>query len=491
MPSRGAGDDKSSDPMMRDKKQLPLSSTAAVIPHFLLSILVLTPLWLAFILPFTLIVQLILYFMRLVSGKRKLSTEQQFPIVSVEMKAGTGDRAYDIIVYGATGFTGKMAALYLAKRYGSGSVRWAIAGRRMAALERVREELRGANKDLKDVPLIIADSSNLQSLMDMAKQTRCVVTTAGPFDKYGTFLVASCASQGTHYCDITGETDWVRKMVDRYDDVAKQSSSRIVSFCGHDCIPWDLLVLELSQRLKKKGDTIASISFYDEINSAPSGGTMATVFHALGNRVKYTSQLGFDPLLKSPSGTQSTNKLVSKTQSVLGYSSEFQAWVGPFVMAMVMANCVRRSNALNNYSSRLVYKEAAVYPSFMAGYVNFLGMVLLGTVLMCPPLSWLLRQTPLIPAPGQGPSEADMDAGFLKVTGLATGANGESVRGSLYFPTDPGYRDTARMLVEAGLALALESEKIRVGGGIWTPAACQGDVLMQRLLNTGSSLHVE
>ena len=397
-----------------------------------------------------------------------------------------------------------MVAIYLAKRYGS-SVRWAIAGRRRDALEAVRAECLTLNKDFTNVsgnyndsaaiPIIIADSADLQSLHAMTRQAVCVLTTAGPFDKYGSLLVQSCAQQGTHYCDITGETDWVRRMIDLHDDTARRSGARVVSFCGHDCIPWDLLVLMLSSHLLKRGgaittsgskdtaiknkkrtstatsssasgdgnnnssssggggETLVSVSFYDEILAGPSGGTMDTVFHSLGGaRKQYVSLLGFDPLLKTAAaGTAagaavaSGNRVEARTQRWLGYSAEHEggAWVGPFVMAMVMCNCVRRSNALNNYSARLVYKEAAVYPSFMAGYVGVLLLLVLGTVLMCPPLSWAMRRW-VLPAPGQGPSEREMDSGFLRVTGYAVGSSGTKVNASLYFPTDPGYRDTAR-----------------------------------------------
>jgi short subunit dehydrogenase-like uncharacterized protein len=447
--------------MVRDKKELALSGSAAL-PQFLFFAGVVTPLWLTVLLPCALASQAIAFVSNKVGGKggskapRSTAPAEKKPVLG--NAADTKKRAYDVVVFGATGFTGKMAAVYLAKRYGK-TVRWAIAGRRMPALEELRKELMKLNSayagmDPADaIPIVIADSGDVESLHKMTSQAVCVITTAGPFDKYGSLLVESCAQNGTHYCDITGETDWVRKMVDQYDDVARQSGARIVSFCGHDCIPWDLLVLECSKHLKKKGERLETISFYDEINAGPSGGTMDTVFHSLGNRVKYHSQLGFDPLMKTaaPSTVQdgvethtpSTNKVISKTAQWLSYSKEFGAWTGPFVMAMVMCNCVRRSNALNNYSTKLVYKEASVYPSFMAGYCNVMGLIVLGTILMCPPLSKFM-QNHVLPKPGEGPSEAEMDKGFLRVTGFGTGSQGSKVRASLYFPTDPGYRDTAR-----------------------------------------------
>ena len=458
--------DNHSDPIVRDKKQLSLSGSAAF-PQFLFFAGVVTPLWLTVLLPCALASQTFAFVWNksIGYGKNKdvgLNTKAFSGTGTVISNAADiSKRSYDIVVFGATGFTGKMAATYLAKKYGR-SVRWAIAGRRQTALDDLRKELLKLNSDFNGInaeeaiPIIIADSSNLSSLHEMTSKAVCVVTTAGPFDKYGSMLVESCALHGTHYCDITGETDWVRKMIDQFDDLARLSGARIVSFCGHDCIPWDLLVLECSKHLKKKGERLDSISFYDEINAGPSGGTMDTVFHSLGNRTKYKSQLGFDPLQKStaPASLEngverhspSSNKVISKTQQWLSYSKEFKAWTGPFIMSMVMCNCVRRSNALNNYNSKLVYREAAVYPSFMAGYVNVMGLLVLGTLLMCPPLKHFMQKY-VMPQPGEGPSEEEMDRGFLKVTGFGQGNLGSKVRATLYFPTDPGYRDTARYIM--------------------------------------------
>jgi len=210
----------------------------------------------------------------------------------------------------------------------------------------------------------------------------------------------------------------------------------------------------------------------------------------LNNRQQYRSSLKFDPFLKTLLGNKSENKLIVKNQASLGYSSEYKHWVGPFVMAMVMANCIRRSNAVNNYSSKLVYKEALVFPNFFAGFNYMMGLIVMGTAFYCPPLKWALR-TFILPAPGQGPSESSMDSGFLKVTGIATGSNGTKVKSVIYYPTDPGYRDTARMLVESGLSLALEGDKIKATGGVWTPATCQGEVLLNRLVQTGSSFEIQ
>lgn len=237
-------------------------------------------------------------------------------------------------------------------------------------------------------------------------------------------------------------------MIDKYDEKAKETGARIVHFCGHDCVPWDLAVLECSNLLKKKGELISEVHCYDEIFADASGGTFATIFHSLNKRIQYKSKLGYDPLIKTTIGeycdinNKSTATFNSNNQSTLSYSNEYNHWVGPFVMAMVMANCIRRSFALNKYSSKLLYREFIVYPSFMAGVVQLIGMLLIGMAIMIPPLKWLFLSTGLIPKPGEGPSIETMDKGFLKVTAIATGTSNGKVKVQFYFPTDPGYRDT-------------------------------------------------
>lgn len=206
-------------------------------------------------------------------------------------------------------------------------------------------------------------------------------------------------------------------MIDKYDDVARQSGARIVSMCGHDCAPWDLIVLECANKLKKQNESLVEINCYDEIRASASGGTYATLFHSLEDRVIYKAALGFDPLLKNLEGKKSDNKFSVKNQSFLGYSKEFGAYVGPFVMAAVMSNCVRRSNAVNNYSNKLVYREAEVYPSFMAGFVSVLRLIVFGTALFNPVFKWILASY-ILPKPGEGPSEKAMDKGWLKITGI-------------------------------------------------------------------------
>lgn len=408
-------DEKKGDPILKDGKRLALDGPMTPV-YFLLCVFVALPAALCVLLPLTLVSQAFLKLSAISSGGNKPTKESSPPFEDAdgaELKEGGPNvtRQYDVVMFGATGFTGKMASLYLAKQYGS-TVRWAIAGRRRAALEDVRTELAAVDGSLRDLPIVIADSSNLKSLHDMVISTKVVITTAGPFDKYGSDLVKLCAENGTHYCDITGETDWVRKMIDKHDSAARKTGARIVHFCGHDCVPWDLAVLALSKQLAKKGEALNKVQFYDYIRSEPSGGTLATVFHSLAARTIYKSGLGYDPLLKNAHGEKSGSKLTAANRASLGYANRIKMWVGPFVMAPVMANCVRRSNAVNNYSDNLVYSEEQVYPSFMAGAITFVLGLLLVLSIFLPPLRWLLLTTKVLPNPGEGPSEASMDDGI-------------------------------------------------------------------------------
>mmetsp|Transcript_14431 Transcript_14431/g.21686 ORF Transcript_14431/g.21686 Transcript_14431/m.21686 type:complete len:500 (+) Transcript_14431:98-1597(+) len=479
--------------MIKDGKRLPLSGSSVVM-HFLFTLVVLVPLLTVILIPLAVIFTALNFIKGLILPKKNRSKDNEHVdhTGSDEWKSNVSGsrRDFDLVLFGATGFTGRLAALYIARQYGSKQFRWAIAGRRKEGLEKIREELANIDPTLTDLSLIIADSSKPATLQDMARCTRVVITTTGPFDRYGSDLVRMCAESGTHYADITGETDWVRKMIDRYDDKARATGARIVHFCGHDCVPWDLTVMECANALKKSGETLTEVKCFDEINAGPSGGTMETVFHSLDNREKVKTGLGFDPMLKTLLGTVSTSKTVVKNPMSLGYAKEVQSWVGPFLMAMVNGNCVRRSNAVNNYGPSIKYSEATVYPSFMAGFVTIANLLVLGCSLAVPPLQWLLRKY-FLPAPGQGPSEKSMDEGFLNVTAYARGSMGGTVKSEMYFPTDPGYRDTGRMLVESGLALALNEDDIACPGGVFTPAASIGSVLLKRLQATGTIFTVD
>lgn len=501
--------DKSSESSMLlnhliKNKSLPLAKPYDAWKQLSISFLIF-PIWLCLLLPIALFSQFFAFCKKkLIISKKKLissfydtsnkSIEEILQLTSIRNE--TNKREYDLIVFGATGFTGRLAALYLCKQYGlkRSNFRWAIAGRRLSALQLLKNELIAIDPFMEDLDIIIADISDMKSLEKMISSTKVIITTAGPFSKYGSDVVRICASLGTHYCDITGETDFCRDMIDKYDDVAHQTGACIVHFCGHDCIPWDLSVLIASKELASKNDELKEIQLFDEISAQASGGTLATVFHVLEHRVINKTSLGYDPLLKNYQNEKSLQKVLIQNISSLQYSKVHKAWVGNFFMAMVMANCVRRSNALNKYSNQFSYCEGLVYPSFIAGLSHTLQSIYLGTCLITPILRNILLFCKILPSAGIGPSEKEMDKGFLKVTGYAKGIKGNQVKTSFYFADDPGYRDTARMLVESGLVLALQYNDLPLEnrrGGVKTPATCQGELLLHRLVSTGSTMMID
>lgn len=399
---------------------------------------------------------------------------------------------YELVIYGATGFTGRLAALYLAKQYES-TINWAIAGRSQAKLDAIRVECGG----IPDV--LIADSGDEAALAALVAKTKVVCSFAGPFSRYGSKLVAACAASGTHYCDITGEIDWVREMIAKYDEKARQSGARIVSLTGHDSLPWDIMTLMLSKKLRESNPNaeLKRVEMFDHIKSAPSGGTLETAVGILfGQDAKVKAPevkaLGYDPLLKLNRDGAGASEFKVSAKNV-GFVEGADAKKGHamvrsnFFMAGVNANTVKRSNALNGYGKSVVYCEGMTWKSSFGAYRFMLGMALFGVALAIPPIRWLLRKF-VLPKPGEGPSEESMKKGFLNITGVGTSTEGKVVKATMRFSVDPGYLDTARMCVESGLTLALDEAKLHnKTGGVLTPACCQGEAVLNRLLSTGTA----
>jgi short subunit dehydrogenase-like uncharacterized protein len=413
------------------------------------------------------------------------------------------DREYDLIVYGATGFTGTLACNYLAKQYADKSVKWCIAGRSRGKLE----ALAAANGN---PGIYVAEADNEAALNLMCAKTRAVAACAGPFSRYGKKLVAACVNQGTDYCDITGEIDFVREMISLHDEAARKSGARIVHLCGHDSIPWDISTLMLSKQLKKveknENAKLKRVDLYTHIKSAPSGGTLETAFDIMFGGKKEVhpevKKLGYDPLLKC-NGEKSNNNVKSRNISTISSSSSELIKSHPniakrsvrtlFFMAGVNANAVKRSNAFNGYGDDLIYCEGQAFSSMFNGIKYLLGLMMFGIALVIPPIRYLLREF-VLPKPGQGPSAESMEKGFLVVTGVGHSVNSNTppVTSVMQFHVDPGYKDTSRMVVEAALTLALDSDKMENKlGGVYTPAACQGEALLNRLCATGTTFEAK
>jgi len=400
--------------------------------------------------------------------------------------APRAERKYDLILFGATGFTGKLCVEYLSNKYGDTDLKWAIAGRSKGKLEPLKE------KEGKGKPdIVVADSTDIPAIKAMVAQTRVIITTAGPFARYGTPVVEACAELGTDYCDITGESPWVRDMIGLYDDKAKASGARIVHHCGHDCVPWDLMALMLSKKLRTKeekgGEELKRVDMYNDMKGTFSGGTLETAMGLMfgaESKAKPKVNLGYDPLVLE-NGAKSEWKTTAQNVSCVTAGVDGRPARSMFFMAGVNANAVKRSNALMHYGKDLVYCEGSQEAGRCAAYRTILGFGAFGCLMACP-LTRCCMLKYCLPKPGEGPTEEQMKAGYLTVTGVGQGASGGKAIATFHFPTDPGYRDTARMLVESGLTFVLEKD-FKCEGGVYTPAACQGETLVNRLCATGSS----
>lgn len=421
------------------------------------------------------------------------------------------DRKYDLVLLGSTGFVGSLATKYLVKTYGvNKKVKWAIAGRSIAKLNKLKKDVAEELNDdsINDVDMIIVDTSVHDTLPDLVSNTRCVASSAGPFALYGSNVVEYCAKYGTNYVDITGEVDWVRDMQMFWEETARKTGAKLISCCGHDAIPWDLSVHLLSDYMQEecKDDLVKVEVMNDMKGGGASGGTLATIFLLIdeimsgGGGKKKKSKV--DPFMALPDGSKSTYNTKNKNVAFMEKCAPQQKksfvhnynWSILSLMGGVNYVIVKRSHALRCATAKtaekvtLDYKEGMLVPNFQTAATFWFGLSTFFTALANPITRFILRYY-VLPKPGEGPTPQQMNDGYLVVQGYGKGSNNNNiVESMLYFPKEAGYMDTARLMVESGLCLALEDEKdMRMqGGGFFSPAACMGDVLLKRLCDTGS-----
>ena len=377
-------------------------------------------------------------------------------------------RDFDIIVYGATGFTGRLVAEYLTQ---IGAPRWAMAGRSRAKLEEVRD-LIGAPSD---TPLVTADSEDRASLRALCQRAAVVLTTVGPYQLYGSDLVAACAETGTAYVDLCGEPAWMRHMIDAHHETAKATGARIVFSCGFDSIPFDLGVLALQDAAKAKfGHAMPRVKGrVRKMQGGFSGGTAASLKATLAAAAKNPSILGLlvDPFALAPGFTGP-----SQPKGLLPeYDRTIEAWVAPFVMAPINTKNVHRTNFLlgaDGYGTNFVYDEMMVAPG-----LGEMGKAAAEAIARINPLA-----SDKGPKPGEGPSKEERDAGFYDLLFIGTnggeGPDGERIDCVVTGDRDPGYGSTSKMIAETALCVV---EDVAGEGGIWTPGALMGTVLADRL----------
>lgn len=463
-----------------------------------LATLVVIPIWATTLLPFTICWQIGKMVLKPLLKKPEAGQLDSGYKVSASDIVPREDRKYDVVVLGATGFTGGLAVRHLAKTYGvNNTVKWAIAGRTESKLKKVLKDLADelGIQDLTNVDIIVVDTMNPSTLPKLVAQTRVVATTAGPYTLYGNHVVEFCAKFGTHYADITGELDWVRNMYLHWQDTAKQTGARLISFCGHDSIPWDMSVMKVQEILAAEcKDRLTEINFWDEAIGGAPGGTIATLYTILDGTAIKSPKVNVDPFQRLPDGTKSDFRseldlplFIKKCHSPWDDKSSSR-WIMPFIMASVNGGVVKWSHALRaDGSQHLTYRESAVCSDFKSAFTMFFGLGIFASTLFNP-ITKPLIQNYVLPKSGDGPPLDKMEKKhFLCVSSEGIGENGNRVLSHMYLPKDAGCLETSRMLVESALCLALaESDLPAKQGGFWTPSTALGNVLMQRLEKTGT-----
>lgn len=391
-------------------------------------------------------------------------------------------REFDLVIWGATGFTGSLVVEYLVKTYGvSGDLRWAIAGRSREKLEQIRSAwLVDQERDL--LPIVIADSNDAASLAAMAARTRVICTTVGPYARYGSELLAACVTAGTHYCDLTGEVQWLAKMIPLHQTSARASGALIVHCCGFDSIPSDMGCWFLQQAMVERHGVPASRvkARVGRNRGSASGGTIASMLDMMeqASHDKTVRDALRDPYSLCPQGTTGDD---GADQATARFDSDFKQWTSPFVMAAINGRVVRRSNALLDFpwGRDFRYDEAVLCRSRGEALRNTLGLGALMLATATGPGRALARR--LLPAPGEGPDREAREAGHFELFfhGVHPGDRSLDLRARVAGKLDPGYGSTSRMLGETAVCLAMDP--MTVAGGCWTPAAALGPQLLPRL----------
>ena len=378
----------------------------------------------------------------------------------------SNQREFGIIVYGATGYTGKLVCEYLHAQYGTDSdVKWAMAGRSLEKLEAVRADL-GISEA---IPLVVADASSLDSIGSLVSRTKVVLTTVGPYQLYGSDLVAACAKAGTDYVDLCGEPAWMHEMITAHGDAAKASGARIVFSCGFDSVPFDLGILFLQEAAQTQLGAVATRvkGRVRTMKGAFSGGTLASFKATMAAASKDRNLIAI--LMNPFSLTEGFTGPEQPPGTTPQYDETLESWAAPFVMATINTKNIHRSNYLLSHQ----YGEDFVYDEMMLTGPGEQGEAMANAVAADTSMAEDTTQ------PGEGPTKEERENGRYDVLFVGTTADGQSIRASVQGELDPGYGSTSRMIAESAICLLLNPEL--ASGGIWTPASALGTPLISRL----------
>lgn len=402
----------------------------------------------------------------------------------------------DIILWGATGFVGRLLAEYLWPRYGdTGKIRLTIGGNSQSELEDVHRHLNADDR----LGIIVGDAFDATFLDRLAKSASVIVSTVGPFAKYGSELVAACAANGTAYCDLSGEVQWMRKMIDAHQKTAEASGARIVHSCGFDSIPSDLGVLFLQNEARKRfGNPMYQVKMrVKSMRGNFSGGTVASILNFIEEvrQDPETAKIAKNPYALAPDGMRAGIRQPNVT--LFEYDADAKSWVAPFLMAAVNTRIVHRSNALMRYAygKDFQYDEAMMTGDGITGRVKAISLAgTLGTFLLggaFAPTRAVMQKT-FLPQPGEGPTAKQRETGFYNLLLIGKDFNGNELRVRVKGDRDPGYGSTSKMLGETAVCLFKDIPEKDRKGGFWTPATAMGEKLIKRLSeNAGVTFEVD
>lgn len=387
------------------------------------------------------------------------------------------NREFGIVVYGATGYTGRLVCEYLNQQYGvNGDVVWAMAGRSEEKLASVRDEM-GIPEN---VPMLVADASNPESINAMAARTQVVLTTVGPYQLYGNDLLKACADAGTDYVDLCGEPGWMHEMINAHQDAAKASGARIVFSCGFDSVPFDLGVHFLQQAAQEKfSTTLPRIKGrVRAMNGTFSGGTLASFKATMAAAAKDPELVN---VLMNPFAlTESFNGPEQPHGMAPIYEDDLQSWSAPFVMATINTKNIHRSNYLMGHQ----YGEDFSYDEMMLTGPGDNGEAMAKAIAEDKSMANDPKK------PGEGPSKEERENGFYDVLFVGSNGSGDSLMASVKGDKDPGYGSTCKMIAESAVCLLKNPDA--ASGGIWTPASAMGSKLIDRLQsNAGLTFALE
>lgn len=387
-------------------------------------------------------------------------------------------REFDVIVYGATGFTGRLVAEYLSAEYKGSDIKWAMAGRSQDKLQAVRSEMGISD----DIALIVADSNNAESLAAMAARTKALCTTVGPYQLYGDPVIQACVENGTDYVDLSGEPAWMHDTIEKYDAAAKESGARIVHSCGFDSIPFDLGVYFMQKHaIANHGGACPAVrGRVRKMKGTFSGGTAASFFETMKRAGQQPEVLDWlkDPFSLTPEFSGPAQPSGHKPI----FEADLDSWSAPFIMASINTKNVHRSNALlgHLYGADFTYDEMVLTGPGEQGEAAANHVANDKSMATNPP------------KPGEGPSKEERETGFYDVMYVGDAPDGQRIIASVSGDKDPGYGSTSKMIAEAALCLARDVDRNQTPGGVYTTAPAMGDALITRLqANAGLKFTIE